>query len=479
MNRVSSKSEKNQIAVTSLDPFESGIMNRNKTALQSMRQKAKLPLLIVLVTSVAAACSGGSSGNGSGATPGAGAEGGKPAVKKADPIELVFYSRSGDFDNDGFMKMFGNKIKEKFPHITPKFIPRTAEVTLPHMVTAGETLDILYLSSGQTNELLDVQLQYDISDLIKQNKYDLNRLESTTIDIQRLIADGGIYGLPVFNNTMTMFYNKDLFDKFGVAYPKDGMTWDGVYDLSKQMARTDGDVQYQGFTLSMSHNMLVNQFSIPYTDKQNKVNFTSDEFKKLFDMWTRFYHLPGNEVTKKTVSYGVQVDKFDKEKSTAIYLGLAALGPARFKDNFNWDVASFPEWKEKPGVGPQPYPSYFYVTNTSKHKEQAFDVIVWLTSDEFQRHLARNGLFPTLNNRDAMKDFGQDVPYLKTKNFNSFLPQKFASPAKPSDFAKVGSKHLTRAFNSVSLKEKDINTALREAEEAANKEIQTLLSGGK
>jgi hypothetical protein len=38
---------------------------------------------------------------------------------------------------------------------------------------------------------------------------------------------------------------------------------------------------------------------------------------------------------------------------------------------------------------------------------------------------------------------------------------------------------LTAAFNSVSLKEKDINTALREAEEAANKEIQTKLSGSK
>ncbi|MEF3313380.1 extracellular solute-binding protein [Paenibacillus sp. GYB004] len=457
--------------------IESAIKSKHTPMLHRIRQKAKLPFLLVLISSVAAACSGGSTGTGAGQNPGT--DGSKPAVKNQDPIELVFYSTSGDFDNEGFMNMFGKKIKEKFPHITPKFIPRTAGVTIPNMVTAGETLDILYFSSGQTNELLDVQLQYDISDLIKQNKYDLGRLEPTTVDIQRLIAGGGIYGLPVFNNTITMFYNKDLFDKFGVAYPKDGMTWDAVYDLSKQMARTDGDTKYQGFTLSMSHNMLVNQFSIPYTDKQNKVNFTSDEFRKLFDMWTRFYHLPGNEVTKQTVSYGVQVDKFDKEKSTAIYLGLAALGPARFKDNFNWDVASFPEWKEKPGIGPQPYPSYFYVTNTSKHKEQAFDVIAWLTSDEFQRHLARNGLFPTLTNRDVMKDFGQDVPYLKTKNFNSFMPKTFASPAMPSKFVSIGAKHLTTAFNSVSLKEKDINTALREAEEAANKEIQTKLSGSK
>jgi multiple sugar transport system substrate-binding protein len=292
-----------------------------------------------------------------------------------------------------------------------------------------------------------------------------------------MLASGGIYGLPVFNNTITTFYNKDLFDKFGVPYPKDGMTWDDVYDLSRKMARTDGNVKYQGFTLSMSHNMLVNQLSIPYTDKQNKVPFATDEFKKLFDMWTRFYHLPGNEVDSKTVSYSVQVNKFDQEKTIAIYLGLAALGPARFKDNFNWDVVSFPEWKDKPGIGPQPYPTYFYITKMSKKKEAAFEVVSYLTSDEFQRHLARNGLFPALKSRDAMKEFGQDIPYLKTKNFNSFLPAKFASPSAPSDFVSIGAKHLTTAFNAVSLKTKDINTALREAEEAANKEIQTKLSG--
>ncbi|WP_158606689.1 ABC transporter substrate-binding protein [Paenibacillus ginsengarvi] len=435
----------------------------------------KLPAAMTaaaLLASLVAACS-----SGSGTTSGKETESGVKAPEKKEPIELTFYSESGDHDTEAFMKLFGNKIKEKFPYITPKFIPRVAGTSIENLITAGQTLDILYLSSGQTNFLTDSRLEFDISEHIKKNKYDLNRLEPTTIDIQKLLANGGIYGLPVFNNTMTMFYNKDLFDKFGVAYPKDGLSWDQVYDLVKPLSRTDGGVQYQGFTLSMSHSMLVNQFSIPYTDNQNKVNFTSDQFKKLFDMWTRFYHLPGNEVDSKTVSYSVQVNKFDQEKSIAVYLGLAALGPARFKENLNWDVASFPEWKEKPGIGPQPYPSYFYITNMSKKKDDAFEVIAYLTSDEFQSHLAKNGMFPTLKNRDVMKDFGKDVPYLSKKNINAFLPKTFAPPAKPSPHTAIGAKHLTTAFNAVLLKQKDINTALREAEEAANKEIQTKLSG--
>ncbi|CAG7653284.1 hypothetical protein PAESOLCIP111_06733 [Paenibacillus solanacearum] len=403
--------------------------------------------------------------------------GGKAAEGKKEPVELVFYSTSGDFDTDGFMTMFGNKIKEKYPYVTPKFIPYGKDTSPDKLLTAGEPLDIMYLSSGQTRYLLDYEIQYDISELIKKYKYDLSRMEPTTVEIQRMIANGGIYGLPVYNNTMTMFYNKDLFDRFGVMYPKDGLTWDELYELAKVMSRFDGAQQYQGITLSLAHTMPTNQFSIPYTDSHNKVNYTSGDFKKLFTAWTRFYQLTGNEVNKKTVSYTVQVNAFDKDKTIAMFLGLAALGPARFKEVLNWDVASFPVFQEKPEIGPQPYPTYFYITKTSKHKDVAFEVISYLTSDEFQLHLARNGLFPALKSRDAMKEYGQNIPFLKNKNMNGFLPKQFAPPAKPSTFQSVAHTPLHGAFDAVLLKEKDINTALREAEEKANKAVEAQLAG--
>jgi multiple sugar transport system substrate-binding protein len=72
----------------------------------------------------------------------------------------------------------------------------------------------------------------------------------TTIDIQKGFADGGTYGMPVSTTSGALFHNKDLFDKFGVPYPKDGMTWDVLYELAKKMTRNEGGVQYKGFTFS-------------------------------------------------------------------------------------------------------------------------------------------------------------------------------------------------------------------------------------
>ncbi|GAA3403186.1 ABC transporter substrate-binding protein [Paenibacillus hodogayensis] len=400
---------------------------------------------------------------------------------KKDSVELVFYSASGDFDNDGFMKMFGNKIKEKFPHVTVKFLPYNSANLMDKMIAAGQTLDILYYSTGQTGDLLDYKLQYDISDLVKGYGFDLEKLEPTAVDFQRKLAKGGLYGLPVFNNTLTLFYNKDLFDKFGVPYPKDGLTWDGLYDIAKTMSRVDGGEQYHGLTLSMSHSMLLNQLSLPYIDATTqKVNFDSDTFKKLFDTWTSMYQIPGNEVDKKTVDFGSQVNMFDKDKKAAMFMGLSALGPSRFKEAVNWDVASYPVFADKPGVGPQPYPSYFYVTNTSKYKEQAFEVIAYLASEEFQLHLAKNGLLPALKNRDeAMKQYGADIPYLKTKNASALMPKQFAPLSMTTKEQLLANtkayNSLLPAYNAVVLKEKDKNTALREAEEQGNKDIAAFL----
>lgn len=439
-------------------------------------RKTRACAAAVLGASMLVSACGGESGNGNGSGEKSVAE--EAAKPKTDPVELVFYSTSGDFDEAGFMSTFGEPIRKKFPHVTPKYIVYGKDTSLGKLVTSGETLDILYFSSGQIKALTEVGLQYDISDLIKMYKYNLDSMEPTTVELMRQIAGGGIYGLPVFNNTISLYYNKDLFDKFGVSYPQDGLFWDDLVSIARRMSRTDGGEKYQGFTLSMNHSMLVNQLSIPYADAQNKITYTSDSFQKLFTTWTEFYKLPGNEVDKSNVSYGKQWEAFSKGHKIAMFMGLAALGPTQLKDTFNWDVADFPQWKEKPGIGPQPYPTYFNITNTSKHKEQAFEVIAYLTSEEFQRQMARQGMFPALKDRTAaMQEFGANLPFMKTKNIDAFLPKTFASPVKPSEFQAVVHPPLVKAFEAVLLGTKDVNTALRDAAEEAEKAIQTQLSG--
>lgn len=48
--------------------------------------------------------------------------------------------------------------------------------------------------------------------------------------------NGKIYGMPAGFTTRVVYYNKDLFDKANIPYPKDGWTWDDFKQIAKKLS---------------------------------------------------------------------------------------------------------------------------------------------------------------------------------------------------------------------------------------------------
>ena len=60
----------------------------------------------------------------------------------------------------------------------------------------------------------------------------------------------GYYGLPRDFQTIVLFYNKDMFDKAGVAYPTADWTWDDLRAAAKKLTKStkgDGKIDQYGF----------------------------------------------------------------------------------------------------------------------------------------------------------------------------------------------------------------------------------------
>ncbi|MEF3302727.1 ABC transporter substrate-binding protein [Paenibacillus sp. GYB003] len=445
-----------------------------------MKRKVATSLTVLSISALLAACGGGGNGGGSGAA-GGGADNSKdsgaaPAPRK-DPVELAIVNGMSTMTEDQFMQEYGKTIMEKFPHVKIKYYIGNSNKTMTERITAGEPIDIIFASSGLTvDSLIAHGLEYDISGLIKSYKYDLSRLEPTSIEFQNKIANGGIYGLPVNTNTLALFYNKDIFDKFGVPYPKEGMTWDELYDVAKKLTRQEGGVQYRGFLMSFPHMFRLNQLSVPFVDPQtNKPNFESDGFKRLVDNFARFFAIPGNEGNASTVqNLGKQRDMFVKEKSAAMIADLGGWYVNPALKEMNWDVVQLPSFKDKMGIGTQTYPTYYYITGTSKYKEQAFEIISYLTTDEFQTVQARRGYAPIVKNPEIAKVIGQDTDVLKGKNVKSLLPEKFASPVMLSRQSAATEAAMYKALENIVQNKSDVNTALREAVEGGDKAIKEL-----
>lgn len=56
--------------------------------------------------------------------------------------------------------------------------------------------------------------------------------------VENASLDGTMYGLPLFASTRTLFYNKDLFEKAGIAAPP--KTWDELLAASKKISAAGG-----------------------------------------------------------------------------------------------------------------------------------------------------------------------------------------------------------------------------------------------
>jgi multiple sugar transport system substrate-binding protein len=444
----------------------------NMVAKVNKANKYVFPALIAGITLMASGCSGsgGEQGNNSG---GATAEGGGQPAKRTEPVELVIHTNNGATP-ESFDANYGDRIRQKFPDYKITYIQSKAGSTLQDLLATGQRVDILFQTDSYYFELAQgSKLEFDMTDLAKKHGVDLNAIEPRLIEGLKASGGGKLYALPVSNMIQVMYYNKSIFDKFGVPYPKDGMNWDEVHELSKKLDREDGGVSYIGFTASPAHILGNNQYSIPYVDaKTDKPTFLDSTWNKLFETYLL---TPG-----KTEGYQKFVTGKKKLPYRLEFTDTPTLGMFVFNSSFpflipnindiNWDLVALPVFKEKPKVGSQSMPVVFGMTSMAKDKDAAMEVIKYLASEEAQLSEAKKGNMPVLTSAAVRKAFAQDTPF-KDKNWGALYYNEIAPGVTKNPFLLSVEKVLTPYVQQVIEGKKDLNTALREAQEHAEKTI--------
>jgi multiple sugar transport system substrate-binding protein len=438
-----------------------------------------------MVTVFAAACgnSGSSEGNSGGDKAKTGSEAVAPAVPK-EPVELLFYTQYSNLlsqlSDEGFMNDFGQYMKKKYPNFTFKTIfGATTKETLQTVVTAKTPIDMIQISPVQTFTFVDLGVASDISDQVKKNKLDTSKLEPSTLDLMTRAANNQLVGLPYQINSLIMFYNKDLFDKFGVAYPKDNMTWETTVDLVKRLTRQDGGVQYVGFGVQQGWANILrsNQLSLePMNNTTRKTSYDSPDWKRMLEMLLPIYQVPGNDYRADAAS----IDLFQKSQ-----LAMIIAYPEfyqRIPGNVNWDMVTAPMMKDKPGVNFAPVPLVLAPVAYSSKRDAAFLAISEMLSEEVQLTRARKyGLASVLNDPKFHNDIGADVAALKGKNRQVMQPLNMAKPITFSPYTGDAMSGIGAAFTDIITGKKDVNTALRDQADTVDKKIAQLVEsrGGK
>lgn len=445
-------------------------MNRIKPKTSRMTAWMAAALCVTLLP----ACGGGA-GSGSSDKPSSGEQ--NASAAQTAPAELTILSKISSITQEEFQRTMEAPLKAKYPNYKINYLIEGAQVKTDNLIMTGNAPDIIITSlSGMYSGIIPFQLQYDINDLVKKHKYDLSRIEPSAIEsVRNASGNGALYGLPKYTNTVVLFYNKDVFDKFGVAYPKNGMTWDEATKMATQMTRTIDGVSYRGMGLFSSNMIVENQLSLPMIDpKADKASVNVPEFQRLFQTYKAIYDIVGNK-PKGKFNGDTELNSFYKDKNIAMVVApMSGYGRFEADKDLNWDVVAAPTFADKPGIGFQANTIYYFISNANKKAEQAFLAVSHLLSDDVQMMSNKEGRPTILNSESIRATLGQDSQLSKNKNFKALFHNKFAAMPQPNTKLAplVNANNILNAeFGAMIDNGTDVNTMLRQAEEKINQAI--------
>ncbi len=385
---------------------------------------------------------------------------------KTDPFALTVYAAG--VSEEEFDERFRWALETEFPHADFHYMTNTPGNAIGDVIARGEIPDIIRIDIPGLKTYSDFGILMDLNPLVEKFDYDLQRFNPSYMqDIINAGQTGELFGLPVPPNfPRVLFYNIDLFDRFGEEYPTDGMNWDEVYELARKLSRTEGDVTYHGFVANLTSITRDNQYSLPVMHPREDGLSDFDMWQKIFNNYLRFYQIPNNEIGDGVGSYA---EPFN-EGYAAMYSGQYNLY-APISEEINWDMVSIPIDPDGPKRMGQRSPAYLTVTEQSEHKNEAFAAIMAMLSDEVQMNDSLNGILPTITNPEVLAALGKGNPIYENKNMGalSYYEPSDAPERRSPDVVAVSDTAQTvlirQKFHDAAKGLKDVNTALREADE--------------
>ena len=169
-----------------------------------------------------------------------------PALVKT--VEVIWYVRSNELEQKWENETIIANFEKKFPKIQIKLTvvnENDFDTRMQAMIATGNPPDIWsHWGPSGFQDYVKRGLVADLTPFIQKDNFDLTDFEPSVLNTYKV--DGKVMGLPMLTTGSFIFYNKDLFDKAGVAYPTvnwDDKTWtyDRFLELCKTLTRTSGD----------------------------------------------------------------------------------------------------------------------------------------------------------------------------------------------------------------------------------------------
>lgn len=255
--------------------------------------------------------------------------------------------------------------------------------------TGGSLPDTFWMHSNEIYRYGSGEMLLNLNDYIKDSsEIDLKNYPEGLNQIYNI--DGAQYALPKDYDTIGLWYNKTMFDEAGLAYPDDTWDWAKLKEAAQKLTKSDGSQYgivaplhnqegYYNFVYQNGGEIITSDKKSGYDDPK-----TIEALKYYFD-FVKLGYSPEVTDTSKTTEY------IENGQAAMGFFGSWNINTFSQNDYVreNFDVAVLPKGQKAAtifnGLGNA-------VAANTKHPEQAFKWVEYLSSKEGQELQAELGI---------------------------------------------------------------------------------------
>ncbi len=356
------------------------------------------------------------------------------------------------------------RLKEVFPHITFEWediqVVNAYKETIEEQIAKQQLPDIMILTDYSLSVLKGYDMLFDLTPFIEKHELDTSDWPDYRIKAMHAHKpdDDGIYSLPGQLTYHGLAYNKEVFDKFGVPYPTDDMTWEEVIDLARKVTGERDGTQYRGLDIALDPQM-VGMLDDWLVNADDEVHFENrEDVNKVLSLIREVASIPGNipdngkEDFFDPWSYGIYNERNVAMALHARYIA-KGLAESAEESDMDFDFVSWPILDKDNPTQPYTDGTFYAISPYSEYPDEAFKVIEYLISDEW------------IQDSDPL-DYNMEI--LKNKNMEAFTRHPLNVPdGRASEHQVTGRWLFGKTANKIIYEGIDINTAIREAQEEA------------
>ena len=371
-----------------------------------MKKALALTMAAAMALSLAACGGSGASGTASSAadsTAASSAEASGAESASGDAVTLNW--AVWDLESTAYWKAMADGYMAANPNVTIEMTDLGSTDYMTQLATQlaggnGE-LDILTIKDipGYSN-LINLGMLEPMNDVLTRDTADFGGV------MEQLTAeDGNFYAVPFRSDFWVVYYNKDIFDQAGIAYPSNDMTFDEYDALAREITEKTGVHGCHYHTWRSA----VTLFGI--LDGQHTIVDGNYDFLK-----------PYYETILAQQADGICADYGELKTSSLHYSAAFENGQAAMVNMGSWFIATLQKYNQEAGangVDPvnwgivkYPHPDGVQAGSTlgtvtslgvnvnSANKEAAEDFINWCVSDEGAAAIAATGTFPAVSSSE-------------------------------------------------------------------------------